>query len=106
MKQKELAQRGTYVGTGAGLIMFMLVGLFPGSLIGGAVGLWLSSLVTGSAADISIVPRVITSLSMVVGILGSAALFVVGSSVAGWAVGTALDAVRNAQHAEGAAKSY
>jgi len=93
MKHTELAKKGTYAGTGAGLVMFMLVGVFPGSLIGGAAGLWISNLLMGEAAGASLIPRVITSLSMVVGIMGAAATFVIGASVVGWAVGTALEAM-------------
>jgi hypothetical protein len=100
MKHTELAKRGTYVGTGAGLIMFMLVGFFPGSLIGGAAGLWISNLVMGEAAGASLIPRMITSLSMVAGIMGSAATFVIGASVVGWAVGTALEAMKKESPAE------
>ena len=94
MKQTELAKRGTYIGTGAGLIMFMLLGFFPGSLIGGAAGLWISNLIMGEATGASIIPRMITALSMVAGIMGSAAVFVIGTSVVGWAVGTALEAMK------------
>jgi hypothetical protein len=100
MKNTELAKRGTYVGTGAGLIMFMLVGFFPGSLIGGAAGLWISNLVMGEATGASLIPRMITALSMVAGIMGSAATFVVGASVVGWAVGTALEAMHKESPAE------
>ena len=74
--------------------MFLLVGFFPGSLIGGAVGLWLSKLIMGGAAVASLLPRIITALSMVAGILATAAVFVVGFSVVGWAIGTALEAMR------------
>ena len=94
MKQTELAKKGTHIGTGAGLIMFMLLGFFPGSLIGGAAGLWISNLIMGEASGASLIPRMITALSMVAGIMGSAAVFVIGTSVAGWAVGTALEAMK------------
>lgn len=94
MKHGELAKKGTQVGTGTGIVMFMLVGFFPGSLIGGAAGLYLTNLVMGSAAGTSLVPRIVTALSMVTGVLASAATFIIGMSVVGWAVGTALDAMK------------
>lgn len=94
MNKGELANKGLYAGTGTGLIMFLLVGFFPGSLIGGAVGLYLSNMVMGGSVEASIVPRIITALSMVAGIMGSAAVFIVGSSVVGWAIGTAIEAMQ------------
>lgn len=94
MKNSEMAKKGTYAGTGTGLIMFMLLGFFPGALIGGAVGLQLSKLVMGGAVEASIIPRAITAISMVAGILGSAAVFIVGFSVVGWAIGTAVEVVK------------
>jgi len=100
MKNGNLAKRGTHVGTGAGLIMFMLVGFFPGSLIGGAAGLWITNMVMGEAAGASLIPRIITALSMVAGVVGSAATFVIGASVVGWAVGTALEAMQKESPAE------
>jgi len=94
MKTGELAKKGTYAGTGTGLIMFLLVGFFPGSLIGGAVGLWLTNTFLGGAAEPSLLPRVVTALSMLAGVLASAAVFVIGFSVVGWAVGTAIEAIK------------
>jgi len=94
MNTGEMAKKGTYAGTGTGLIMFLLVGFFPGSLIGGAAGLWISGLVSGGTAGASLVPRIITALSMVAGVLGSAAVFIVGFSVIGWAIGTAMEAIK------------
>ncbi len=93
MKHGEMANKGLYAGTGVGLVLFLLVGMFPGSLIGGAAGLYISNLIMGGVVDISILPRIITALSMVAGVICSAAFFVVGSSLAGWAAGTALEIV-------------
>jgi len=94
MKTKDMSQKGLYVGTGAGLILFALVGLLPGSLIGGAVGLQISAAIFGSPVQAALLPRIIIALSMVVGILGSAFVFVVGTSVLGWAAGLVVDTIR------------
>lgn len=100
MNTGEMAKKGTYAGTGTGLILFLLVGFFPGSLIGGAAGLWISNLLTGGAAGSALLPRIITALSMVAGMLASAAVFVVGFSVIGWAIGTALEAMKKEKGSE------
>ena len=33
------AKKGTYIGTGIGIVLFVLVGILGGSLAGGAIGL-------------------------------------------------------------------
>ena len=100
MERGELAKKGLYAGTGAGLILFVLVGLFPGSLIGGAAGLYISNLLMGGAVESSLIPRMIIALSMVAGVMGSAAVFVIGTSVAGWTVGSVLEAIQGQSEAE------
>ena len=99
MKHGEMANKGLYAGTGVGLVLFLLVGMFPGSLIGGAAGLYITNLIMGGVVDISLLPRIITALSMVAGVICSAAFFVVGSSVAGWAIGTALEVIMTSETA-------
>jgi hypothetical protein len=97
MKKGEFATKGLYAGTGTGIILFLLMGMFPGSLIGGAVGLMISSALFGPPVEPTIMPRIILVLSMVTGVLTSAAVFVVGLSVSGWAIGAAIDTVQMAK---------
>jgi hypothetical protein len=108
MKTQDLSQKGLYVGTGAGLILFALVGLLPGSLIGGAIGLQISAFIFGSPVQAALLPRIIIALSMVVGILGAAFVFVVGTSVLGWAAGLVVDTIRGrvVEHETEAAKTH
>ena len=99
MKKGLYANKGLYVGTGTGLILFLLVGMFPGSLIGGAVGLMISNLLFSGPVEASLIPRIITVVSMVAGIIGSAGLFIIGTSVLGWGIGAAIDTVQAASEA-------
>lgn len=94
MKDNETAKKGMYVGTGAGIILFVLVGLFPGSLIGGAIGLKLTSMILGSPVEPSLLPRLITAASMLLGIFGAALTFIVGFSILGWAGGVVVSALQ------------
>ena len=96
MEKATFANKGLYAGTGTGLILFLLVGMFPGSLIGGAAGLLISNAVFGTPVEPTLLPRIITVLSMVAGIISSAALFIVGTSVLGWSIGAAIDTVQAA----------
>ena len=65
MKQSINAKKGLYAGTGTGIILFLLVGMFPGSLIGGAVGLMISNMLFGGPVEATIITRIIMVLSMV-----------------------------------------
>jgi hypothetical protein len=104
---KNLASKGLYIGTGAGIILFVLFGMLPGSLIGGAIGLQISGMLLGSPVESALLPRAIVAISMVAGILASAFAFVVGTSVLGWAGGVVVDTVKGKRvpaeaHAESA----
>ncbi len=90
------ANKGLYAGTGTGLILFLLVGMFPGSLIGGAAGLLLTKLILGTPVEPTLIPRIIMVVSMITGIISAAALFIVGTSVLGWSIGAAIDTVQAA----------
>lgn len=100
MKHGETAKKGLYAGTGIGLVLFLLVGMFPGALIGGAAGLYISNLIMGGAIESSPIPRAITALCMVTGVLGTAAFFIIGSSVLGWVVGSAIDITKGEETEE------
>ena len=56
MKTKEMAMRGLYLGTGAGLILFVLIGLLPGSLVGGVIGLKIAGSIFGTPAGGAVPP--------------------------------------------------
>jgi hypothetical protein len=102
MSNGALAKKGLYAGTGAGLILFVLAGMFPGSLIGGAVGLFISNMIFGTPVEASLLPRIIVVISMVAGVIGSAAVFIIGSSTLGWSIGAAIDAMQEAREVTGA----
>ncbi|KKK81042.1 hypothetical protein LCGC14_2817440, partial [marine sediment metagenome] len=42
----------------------------------------------------SLIPRIIMVVSMVAGIIATAAIFIVGTSVLGWSIGAAIDTVQ------------
>jgi hypothetical protein len=97
METRETAKKGLYVGVGAGLILFVLVGLLSGSLVGGLIGLKIAGGIFGIPLEAAILPRLIVALSMVAGIMISATVFIVGSAIAGWLAGYVVDTVRDAR---------
>ncbi len=98
--RQEMAKKGLYAGTGAGLILFALVGLLPGSLIGGVVGLKLAGLVFGTPLKGLVIARIMVAASMIVGVLGAAVVFVLGTGIFGWSLGYIVDALKSGKEME------
>ena len=94
MKTREAAKKGLYIGTGVGLVLFALIGLLPGSFIGGVLGLKIASAIYGTPVGIALLPRLIVGACMLFGIIISGIVFVVGTSLIGWLAGYMVDAVR------------
>jgi predicted cobalt transporter CbtA len=90
----ETAKKGLYIGTGVGLVLFVLLAMIPSSLIGGAIGLKVSGLIFGAPVKATLLPRMLTAVFMVAGILGGAVTFIVGGSFLGWTAGYVVDAAR------------
>lgn len=94
MKKNDGARKGLYIGAGMGLALFAIMGLLPGSFIGGVVGLNVAGKIMGLPLDTSVLPRVIIAVFMGMGVMVSAIVFTVGLSMAGWAVGHMIDALK------------
>ena len=92
MKRIETSQKGLYVGTGIGLILFVLVGLLSGSLIGGLVGLKVAGFIFGAPLEGALLARVIVAISMITGVFASALIFIGGMGFLGWTAGFLYDA--------------
>lgn len=94
MKAKETAKKMAYIGGGAGLVLFAVVGLFPGSFLGGVIGLKLAGGIFGMPVSSTLLPRLIVGISMIAGALVSGLAFIAGSTVLGWLAGSAIDSFR------------
>jgi hypothetical protein len=94
MKRLETSQKGLYVGTGIGLILFVLVGLLSGSLVGGVIGLKMAGFIFGAPLEGALLARVIVAISMLAGVFASGLIFVGGTGFLGWAAGYVYDALR------------
>lgn len=100
MKTGEMAKKGLYIGAGAGLVLFAIIGLLYGSFIGGVIGLNVAGSIFGTPLGPSLMPRLIVGASMILGIFITGVVFVVGTSLLGWLLGYAIDAVRHGKAAE------
>lgn len=94
MKTGEMAKKMAYIGAGAGLVLFAIVGLLPGSFLGGVVGLNIAGSLFGMPVGSAILPRLIVGISMLLGVLVSAIIFIAGSSVIGWLIGYVIDSLK------------
>lgn len=77
----------SYIGTGLGFLAFLVLGAVPGTLYGGYVGLGMSAMLFGSAADPSWPARIITGGGMILGLLAALFLFLVAGAVMGTLLG-------------------
>jgi hypothetical protein len=87
----NLSRKTAYIGAGAGLVLFAIFGLLPGSLLGGAAGIKLAGMFFGLPLDLGIVSRVIVLASMLVGILVAGIASVTATTSLGWLVGKVLE---------------
>jgi len=91
MKAK-LSNKTALIGAGAGLVLFAIFGLLPGSFLGGVMGLNIAGTLFGYPVTSSILPRIIVAVSMLIGVMVSGIIFTLGGSIVGWLAGTLLDA--------------
>jgi hypothetical protein len=94
MKDNGMAKKGLYIGAGAGLMLFAILGLLPGSVIGGMIGINIAGSFFGLPLEATILSRLIVAGSMILGVCMSGVVFVVGASSLGWLMGHLADTVR------------
>jgi len=93
----SLSRKGAYIGAGAGLVVFVLFGLLPGSLLGGAAGIKAAGLLFGLPLQPSVMSRAIILLSMLVGVAAAGVMITAASSTTGWLIGRALAALSHTE---------
>ncbi len=94
MKTRETAKRMAYIGAGAGVVLFAVIGLLPGSFLGGVIGLNIAGSLFGMPVSSALLPRLIVGLSMLMGVLVSGIIFIAGSTIAGWLIGYVIDSLK------------
>jgi len=77
---------------GSGLVLFVIFGLLPGSLLGGAAGINFACMLFGLPLGPGIVSRAIVLASMLVGVLVAGIAIVTAVSAFGWLFGRAIEA--------------
>jgi len=104
MKDTTYTKSMTYIGAGAGVVLFAIFGLLPGSFLGGVMGLNLAGSLLGTPVASGIVARLIVASSMLLGVMVSGIMFITAASTLGWLIGTVVDALRARAHEAAEAK--
>lgn len=86
-----MARKTAYIGAGAGLVLFVLFGLMPGSLLGGSMGITAAGWIFGLPLQPGLISRVIVLVSMLIGVLVSGIVIVTATSTVGWLIGKILE---------------
>ncbi len=91
---REISKKGLYIGTGAGIVLFAINGLLPGSFIGGSIGLNIAANIFGNPLGTSLLPRVLVGISMLLGVLAAGVVIIIGASALGWLIGHIIETAR------------
>jgi hypothetical protein len=94
MEVFTMSGKGLYIGAGAGIILFAILGLLPGSFVGGAIGVNIATKIFGTPLEASLLPKIIIAAAMITGTFAAGLVFIAGSSLAGWLIGHFIDTAR------------
>ncbi|MDA8172025.1 MAG: hypothetical protein M0033_02090 [Nitrospiraceae bacterium] len=94
MSANETRKKGLYIGTGIGIVLFALVGLLPGSMIGGVAGLKIAGMMLGAPLQGTLFARLIVAAGMIMGVLVAAVVFIFGMGTLGWIGGSVVETLR------------
>ncbi len=94
-----ISRKTAYIGAGAGLVLFALFGLMPGSLLGGAAGINIAGWLFGLPLQPGLLSRIIVLVSMLTGVLVAGIVIVTATSTVGWLVGKVLESGQQAKEA-------
>ncbi len=87
----SISRKTAYIGAGAGLVLFALFGLLPGSLLGGAAGMNIAGWLFGLPLNPGIISRSIVLMSMLIGVLIAGIVIVTASTTVGWLLGKLIE---------------
>ena len=100
-----IARKSAYLGAGAGIVLFALFGLLPGSLLGGAMGINVAGWLFGLPLQPGLISRIIILASMLMGVLVAGIAIVTATSSIGWLAGKVLESGMHAKESAEAGKT-
>jgi len=90
--KNSLSRKAAYIGAGAGMVLFTIFGLLPGSLLGGAAGIKFAGLLFELPLEPGLISRTIVLASMLMGVVVSGITIVTATSTTGWLLGRVFEA--------------
>ncbi len=94
-----ISRKTAYIGAGAGLVLFAIFGLMPGSLLGGTMGINIAGWLFGLPLQPGLLARIIILASMLIGVLVTGIVIVTATSTVGWLVGRVLEPTQSKDNA-------
>ena len=104
--KNSISKKTAYAGAGAGLVLFALFGLMPGSLMGGVAGINIAGWLFGLPLEPGLISRVIVLVSMLAGVMVSGVGIVTATSTFGWIIGRALEGMVREKAPAGESETY
>jgi len=104
--KNTLSRKTAYIGAGAGLVLFALFGLLPGSLLGGAAGINIAGWLFGLPLNPGLLSRIIVLVFMLIGVLVAGIVIVTASTAVGWLAGKVLEPRAHAGEGAEEAKAH
>ena len=90
MNTKDLARKTGYVGGWIGVVLSLFFAVLPGIFVGGWIRLKVSGLIFGAPLDATMPVKIIMVACMLWGLLAASIIFIAGSSLIGYAIGSIL----------------
>jgi formate hydrogenlyase subunit 3/multisubunit Na+/H+ antiporter MnhD subunit len=90
MREMGFLKGLTYMLAGCVTVLFVIFGLFPGSYLGGAIGINVAGILLGLPVTSGMFSRWIVAASMAMGVMVSGIIFITAAATAGWLISTAL----------------
>jgi hypothetical protein len=90
MGETGFLKRLAYMLAGCATVLFVIFGMFPGSYLGGAIGLDAAGILFGLPVTSGMFSRWIVAASMALGVMAAGIMFITAAATAGWLISTAL----------------
>lgn len=90
MRETGSLKRLTYMLAGCAAVLFVVFGLFPGSYLGGAIGLDAAGILFGLPVTSGMFSRWIVAASMALGVTAAGIMFITVAATSGWLINMAL----------------
>jgi hypothetical protein len=94
MRDSAFPKKLAFLAIACVAILFAVFGLFPGSFLGGVMGLNVAGLLLGLPVTSGKLSTVLVAASMVMGVVVSGIIFITAASTTGWLISSILDAIR------------